>query len=83
MFIFVFDMVKLYAKDEEVKEYEISSNSDFFIDSSLFTHLDDDTPYNQGDVDLTGFNKKLENSKLELYINNKKQTSSMMFALSL
>ena len=71
MFIFVFDMVKLYAKDEEVKEYEISSNSDFFIDSSLFTHLDDDTPYNQGDVDLTGFNKKLENSKLELYINNK------------
>ncbi|MBO4623087.1 MAG: hypothetical protein J5691_04270 [Bacilli bacterium] len=56
---------KVQAKEEA------SESAEFFLDSSLFTHVDDETVYNQGDVDLTDFNLKLSNANLELYTNNK------------
>ena len=56
---------KVLAKEED------SESAEFFLDSSLFTHVDDKTVYNQGDVDLTDFNLKLSNANLELYTNNK------------
>ena len=52
------------------KEEESSKEQEFFLDSSLFTHMDDDTIYDQGEVDLSNFNLKLQNAYLELYTNN-------------
>ena len=53
----------------KAKEEELQDTSEFFIDSSLFTHMDDETAYNQGAVDLSDFDSKLENSHLELFYN--------------
>ena len=46
------------------------STSDFFVDSSLFTHTEEDTVYNQPVIDMTDFEKKLDNGKLEVYFNS-------------
>lgn len=50
---------------------DVAISSDYFVDSSLFTHVDDETIYNQGEVDFTNFDLKLQNTNLELYANDK------------
>lgn len=72
--IFIFALLSvcilaLSSNFVQAKE-ETSQSAEFFLDSSLFTHIDDETIYNQGDVDLTNFNLKLSNANLELYTNN-------------
>ena len=52
------------------KEEDNTNDAEFFLDSSLFTHMDDETVYDQGEVDLTSFNLKLQNANLELYTNS-------------
>ena len=49
----------------------IISSEEFFTDSALFTHKDDETVYVQGAVNLEGFEQKIENSNLVLYSNKK------------
>lgn len=51
-------------------DYSVSSSSDVFLESGLFTQVDDMTIYNQGEVDQTDFSKKLENSELALFVND-------------
>ena len=71
-FVFIISLVCFIALNNnkvKAKEEVGADSSEFFIDSSLFTHMDDDTAYNQGAVDLSDFDSKLENSHLELFYN--------------
>ena len=72
IFVFVFIFTCFIALNNlEIKANEPTSEikSDFFVDSSLFTHVDDETIYDQGEVDLSNFNLKLHNDFLEVYSN--------------
>ena len=69
-FVLLFDVITLASEPSEY-EYTINTDNDFFIDSSLFTHMDDETIVDQGEVELTNFTKRLENSKIVLYSNSK------------
>lgn len=48
-------------------DYLTNTKSDIFLESGLFTQVDDMSEYHQGEVDLTEFDLKLENSSLALY----------------
>ena len=73
--LFIFALLSVcvltLSNNKVLAKEEASESAEFFLDSSLFTHVDDETVYNQGDVDLTDFNLKLSNANLELYTNNK------------
>lgn len=72
MFLSIFVVVTIKAiGDETPHDKLLSQESEFFTDSALFTHKDDETVYVQGDVNLEGFEQKLENPKLVLYSNKK------------
>lgn len=71
LIVFLSFMMAARIKAKEDKEEVSLKYGEFFIDSTLFTHKDDLSIYNQGAVDLTDFNKKLENSNFELYSNSK------------
>ena len=64
--------LSLKANSSDEEEYVVKSE-DFFVDSALFTHKDDETIYNQDPeyLDLSSFTKKLENDNLELYSDKK------------
>ena len=65
-------VVSASYKEEEPEEditYLTSGESDIFLESGLFTQEDDLTVYNQGEIDYTDFEFKIQNDKLALYTN--------------
>lgn len=72
VFMVVISLYGIFSKanvqpDEPYSYLENISTT--LLDSNLFTHADDLTPYVQEYVDMTGFTKYLENDNLILYIN--------------
>lgn len=55
-------------KPDEPYTY-LENISTTLLDSNLFTHVDDLTPYTQENADMTGFTKYLENDNLIMYVN--------------
>jgi len=49
--------------------YDFLAQSTTLIDSNLFTHKEDYEVYDQGDVDMTGFELILENDQIAVYMN--------------
>lgn len=72
MFLSIFVVVTINAIGDEGEPDAIKTQeSEFFTDSALFTHKDDETVYVQGVVKLDDFEQKLENDNLILYSNKK------------
>ena len=69
IFIFMFSFISVLSVNRIKASEDEASHSDFFIDSSMFTHKDDNAIYNQGEVNLDEFKKKLEKTNLALYSN--------------
>ena len=78
IFLSIFVVVTIKAiGDEETPDTLKTQESEFFTDSALFTHKDDETVYVQGAVNLDGFEQKLENDNHNLVLYSNKKTGAI------
>ena len=70
-------ILSMVAKEDNSEEQTPIKETEFFLDSPLFTHLDDKTPYAQDEVDLSGFTKKLEKDGSNLVLYSNKSTGAI------
>ncbi|MDF2699479.1 MAG: hypothetical protein K0Q49_1035 [Haloplasmataceae bacterium] len=61
--------VKANTSSRDINEF-LSNTSSTLLDSNLFTHVDDQTIFTQGDVDMNHYVKAIENDHLILYVDD-------------